>query len=156
MQKQPELHRTQPPFSPREQGVPEANGNGPSSSATHDEDEEEDPDNPRRSTVEERWPAVKAAQVNEPVGIITIEDVLEELIGQVQILIWSNPSALPCPALPLQLVTSCAVLSCIVQNLQHVVQLCWVLASLQGSRVRWQSDRASQPLRNDSLDQLAL
>lgn len=31
----------------------------------------------------EHWPAVQAAEANEPVGIITIEDVLEELIGQV-------------------------------------------------------------------------
>lgn len=29
------------------------------------------------------WPHVAEAEVNEPVGIITIEDVLEELIGQV-------------------------------------------------------------------------
>lgn len=35
------------------------------------------------SSKAESWPAVVAAEVNEPVGIITIEDVLEELIGQV-------------------------------------------------------------------------
>ena len=98
-------------MSPREKGVPEANGNDPSSSATHDQDEEEDPDNPRRRTVEERWPAVKAAQVNEPVGIITIEDVLEELIGQVQISFLSNTSALPRPVL-----IPCVALRCVVQK----------------------------------------
>lgn len=37
----------------------------------------------------EQSPAVQTAEPNEPVGIITIEDVLEELIGQV----W-----LPCVA----------------------------------------------------------
>lgn len=31
----------------------------------------------------EQGPAVQTAEPNEPVGIITIEDVLEELIGQV-------------------------------------------------------------------------
>lgn len=32
----------------------------------------------------EQWPSDQTAEPNEPVGIITIEDVLEELIGQVR------------------------------------------------------------------------
>lgn len=72
LQKQPELNKVQPPEP----------GKAPSSSKDT-EDGDEDGDQPSSSTMEERWPAVKAAQANEPVGIITIEDVLEELIGTV-------------------------------------------------------------------------
>ena len=75
--------------SPEPGEVPEGratNGDGPSSSRNEKDqgDSEADDDKPSGSSMEERWPAVKAAQANEPVGIITIEDVLEELIGTVR------------------------------------------------------------------------
>ena len=76
LQKQPELHKVDPPEP----------GKAPSTSKDNQDpdDGEEDGDKPSSSPMEERWPAVKAAQANEPVGIITIEDVLEELIGTVK------------------------------------------------------------------------
>ncbi|DBA74258.1 hypothetical protein WJX77_000848 [Trebouxia sp. C0004] len=50
------------------QDSPSANGNEAGSSS--------------EASKADHWNAVVAAEVNEPVGIITIEDVLEELIGQ--------------------------------------------------------------------------
>lgn len=81
MQKQPELNRVQP----SEPGHSTANNEdgGSSSKSNKDKEDDEEDEKPSRSIMEERWPAVKAAQANEPVGIITIEDVLEELIGTV-------------------------------------------------------------------------
>ena len=83
MQKQPLLHQQSPKGKekagpPPEDGKhdkPATNGDeAGSSSADHGESDKD------RG---EHWPAVQAAEANEPVGIITIEDVLEELIGQV-------------------------------------------------------------------------
>lgn len=79
LQKQPELHKVQPP----EPGETEAKDGGSSSKTDKDKVIDEEDEKPSSSNMEERWPAVKAAQANEPVGIITIEDVLEELIGTV-------------------------------------------------------------------------
>lgn len=82
MQKQPLLHK-QSKGKGRAQPPP-TNGN---SGSAADSSEAGDSTDPEESTKDrgEHWPAVEAAEANEPVGIITIEDVLEELIGQVSL-----------------------------------------------------------------------
>ena len=82
MQKQPLLHQPSPKGkekadAPPENGKSEPSANG--NEAGGSEEQEGDAVKDRG----EHWHAVEAAEANEPVGIITIEDVLEELIGQV-------------------------------------------------------------------------
>ena len=83
VQKQPLLH--QPSKGKDKADVPPANGN---SEPAADGSEAQGSEDQGESSKErgEHWPAVQAAEANEPVGIITIEDVLEELIGQVWLL----------------------------------------------------------------------
>ena len=82
MQKQPLLH--QQSKGKGKADAPPTNGN---SGSAADDSEAGNSTDPEESSKDrgEHWPAVEAAEVNEPVGIITIEDVLEELIGQVSL-----------------------------------------------------------------------
>ena len=83
MQKQPLLH--QPSKGKNKADAPPTNGNsGPAAGGSQGEGSEDQGESSKDRG--EHWPAVEAAEANEPVGIITIEDVLEELIGQVWLL----------------------------------------------------------------------
>lgn len=81
VQKQPLLHQSSPKGKEKADAPPENGNSGPA--ANGDEASSSDEAGESSKDRGEHWPAVQAAEANEPVGIITIEDVLEELIGQV-------------------------------------------------------------------------
>lgn len=80
MQKQPLLHQSSPKGKEKADPPPE---NGSSRPAVNGNEAGSSEEGESSKDKGEHWPAVQAAEANEPVGIITIEDVLEELIGQV-------------------------------------------------------------------------
>lgn len=83
VQKQPLLHMQSKGKGKAD--APPTNGNSePAANGSEAEDAEDQGESSKDRG--EHWPAVQAAEANEPVGIITIEDVLEELIGQVWLL----------------------------------------------------------------------
>lgn len=82
MQKQPLLH--QQSKGKGKADAPHTNGNSGSAADGNEAGDSSDPEESSKDRGE-HWPAVEAAEANEPVGIITIEDVLEELIGQVSL-----------------------------------------------------------------------
>lgn len=82
MQKQPLLH--QQSKGKGKAGAPPTNGHSGSAADHSEAGNSSDPEESSKDRGE-HWPAVEAAEANEPVGIITIEDVLEELIGQVSL-----------------------------------------------------------------------
>ena len=81
MQKQPLLHQPSPKGKEKADAPPEKGSSGPAANGNEAGSSEEQGESSKDKG--EHWPAVQAAEANEPVGIITIEDVLEELIGQV-------------------------------------------------------------------------
>lgn len=86
VQKQPLLH-----WQSKGKGkadAPPTNGDSKPAADGSEAEGSEDQDESSKDRGE-HWPAVQAAEANEPVGIITIEDVLEELIGQVWMLYCS-------------------------------------------------------------------
>lgn len=83
VQKQPLLH--QQSKGKGKADAPPTNGNSKPAANGSEAEGSEDQDESSQDRGE-HWPAVQAAEANEPVGIITIEDVLEELIGQVWLL----------------------------------------------------------------------
>lgn len=86
MQQQPLLHQSTLSPKGKEQAVEESPQTGGSASAPAANGNEAGSSSDAQgdsSDKGEKWNAVAAAEINEPVGIITIEDVLEELIGQV-------------------------------------------------------------------------
>jgi len=81
VQQQPLLHQSTISPKGKEQAEEEAPQDGRSANGAEAGSSSEA--NAESSSKADHWNAVVAAEVNEPVGIITIEDVLEELIGQV-------------------------------------------------------------------------
>lgn len=79
-EQQPLLHQSTISRKGKEQAEEEASQDGPSANGNEAGSSSEA--NAESSAKADHWNAVVAAEVNEPVGIITIEDVLEELIGQ--------------------------------------------------------------------------
>lgn len=79
-EQQPLLHQSTISPKGKEQAEEEAPQDGPSANGNEAGSSSEA--NAESSSKADHWNAVVAAEVNEPVGIITIEDVLEELIGQ--------------------------------------------------------------------------
>ena len=86
LQQQPLLHQSTISPKGKEQAKEEAPKEG--SDANGNEAGSSSEANAESSSKPDHWNAVVAAEVNEPVGIITIEDVLEELIGQVCMASW--------------------------------------------------------------------
>lgn len=91
MQQQPLLHQSTISPKGKEQAEEEAPQAGPSANGNEAGSSSEA--HAESSSKADHWNAVVAAEVNEPVGIITIEDVLEELIGQVCMGAWCAASA---------------------------------------------------------------
>lgn len=84
MQQQPLLHQSTLSPKGKEQAVEEESPQtGSSASAPAANGNEAGSSSETHGDKGEKWNAVAAAEINVPVGIITIEDVLEELIGQV-------------------------------------------------------------------------
>lgn len=81
LQQQPLLHQSTLSPKGKEQAEEQAPQDGPIANGHEAGSSSET--NAGSSSKADTWNAVVAAEVNEPVGIITIEDVLEELIGQV-------------------------------------------------------------------------
>lgn len=86
LQQQPLLHQSTISPKGKEQAEEEGPQDGPSANGNEAGSSSEA--NAESSSKADHWNAVVAAEVNEPVGIITIEDVLEELIGQVCMGAW--------------------------------------------------------------------
>ncbi|KAA6425549.1 MAG: DUF21 domain-containing protein [Trebouxia sp. A1-2] len=79
-EQQPLLHQSTLSPKGKEQAEEQAPQDGPIANGHEAGSSSET--NAGSSSKADTWNAVVAAEVNEPVGIITIEDVLEELIGQ--------------------------------------------------------------------------
>jgi hypothetical protein len=91
LQQQPLLHQSTISPKGKEQAEEESPQDGPNANGNEAGSSSEA--NLESSSKADHWNAVVAAEVNEPVGIITIEDVLEELIGQVCLGAWCAASA---------------------------------------------------------------